>query len=459
MKNKNVFEFLESRGLFRINPSLGRIQDILQDMNLANPPYKIVQIVGTNGKGSTSSFLSALAIEHGLNVGLHTSPHFLSPRERIRINGNICTEALWQKAFMDIVNAGGKDLSYFECITCIAMKIFTEYPVDLAIMETGLGGTWDATTALRADLVLFTSIDKDHEDVLGKTIAEIARDKAGAIRPKTGAISIVQQAHAGNEIANKAAKSDSPVMFVQPQNCDAKTDSFVKTINYPTYPPKLALQGVHQQANSALALAGWRYLVHLNKGKTPHSIISSPELVTEPENKQAEASGLAKAWLAGRLQFIPAQSLNMAGEQDTFLPSLILDGAHNPCGLASLGLSLAQQEIAPIAIIFSCLKDKDVEAMTTHLRSFATGPIFVPPIANNERAMNPKSLAKLIGLNAIPADSMKHALELCMESIRNRMPEVLEATDFKHPLLICGSLYLLSEFYSLFPNTLENPKA
>ena len=163
-----------------MRPGLDRMRAALDRLALRRPPCCVVQIVGTNGKGSTSTMLAALAQAHGLRVGLHTSPHFLSPRERVRLDGAMLPEERWLELANILMQRGGDDLSYFEFVTCLAVMAFAE--ADIAVMETGLGGSYDATTALEADLVVFTPIDLDHQSVLGPFLKDIAADKAGATR-------------------------------------------------------------------------------------------------------------------------------------------------------------------------------------------------------------------------------------------------------------------------------------
>jgi len=159
------------------------------------------------------------------------------------------------------------------------------------------------------------------------------------------------------------------------------------------------------------------------------------------------------------MQQLPAIPAGQSGFSPCALgwPPLLLDGAHNSHSLAALGLSLAREGIAPLAVVFACMGDKDLEAMLPHLRALATGLIVVPPI-DNPRAMPPVELAAQIGLNAVPADSLTGALEIAARHMADRMPEVFDpacTSVRKHPLLLCGSLYLLGEFYALRLDALE----
>jgi dihydrofolate synthase/folylpolyglutamate synthase len=193
----------------------------------------------------------------------------------------------------------------------------------------------------------------------------------------------------------------------------------------------MLLGGGHQRANAALALSAWRFLAR-SRGW--------------PEDKAAELDGLTKAFIPGRLQSVPASPVH--GH-----PDLLLDGAHNPHGMAALGKALAERHIAPAAVIFACLSDKHPEDLAAVLRALSTGPVFVPPIPDHPRALPPRELARIIGLNAIPVGTIQEALALAA----NILPRGSRACPERSPVLLCGSLYLLGYFFRLRPDCLEEP--
>ena len=458
---------LESLGLFRMRPGLDRMQAALDRLNLRRPPCCVVQIVGTNGKGSTSTMLAALAKEHGLRVGLHTSPHFLSPRERVRLDSAMLPESHWLELANTLMQHGGHDLSYFEFVTCLAIMAFAD--ADIAIMETGLGGSYDATTALVADLLVFTPIDLDHQFVLGPFLKDIAADKAGAIRPGVPSLTAAQQPETMAELARVSAERGSPLLDIPP----------ALALPDQTRHP-LGLEGEHQRDNARLALAAWRH-IRDNGPLPPEAYQRLNAALRRTELANLEGRALASAWLPGRFQRVPPLNVPLPAQPEIpsatptgatratdairapyfpcalGWPPLLLDGAHNSHGLAALGHALARRNVAPAAVIFACLADKDTQTMLPHLRALATGPVFVPPIANNPRAMPPKDLAALIGLNAVPAASLSQALKLASAHMAERLPEAFAGQRPDNPLLICGSLYLLAEFYALRPDCLERP--
>lgn len=481
--------YLDGLGLFRMTPGLERIAAMLDRLGLRRPPYTVAQIVGTNGKGSVSAMLAALGKAHGLRVGLHMSPHFLSVRERVRVDGAMLTESAWTALGNALMNAGGEELSYFEFVTALAVLSFAEAGVDLAVMETGLGGAFDATTALEADLVAFTPLGLDHQAVLGPTLRDIAADKAGAIRPGRPAFSVPQPREAWAELTRVAEERQTtlrevPPSYPLPLQGGSAGSAFLDVPPPPVGSgpvPALGLAGLHQYGNARLALAVWRALRKDGPLSSAAREKLSAALAAAPE-EDLEARALAGTRLPGRFQYVPPfprPVLHGAGpvpdngiyrgpEQSESLPEggdffpcslgwppLLLDGAHNGHGLAALGQSLGRAGIAPAAVIFSCLADKDLEDMIPLLRALATGPVFVPPIQNNPRAAEPRELAAAIGLNAVPAASLAGALEQAATHMAQRLPEAFAGARPRNPLLICGSLYLLGEFYALRPDCLE----
>lgn len=413
---------LDRLGMFRIRPELGRLRAVLRTLAPASRPKATVQIAGTNGKGSTSTFLAALGTTHGLSVGLFTSPHFVSFRERIRINGlPVAEEALLYPA-NTIMAAGGDKLTYFEFVTVLAVLLFAN--LDLAVMETGLGGAWDAVTATHADAVAFTPIALDHCRILGDTIEAIATDKAGAIRPRKPVFSAPQPDDAVRVLARRAGEEGCPFTLTDP---DRTLPENIRNGSMP-----LGLAGEHQRINAATALAVWRHIAAASGWRT---------------TPQAELEALTTAFIPGRFQFVPASPKH--GH-----PATLLDGAHNVHGMNALSKALAMTGTAPAAVIFACLEDKVPEDMISLLRIMATGPVFVPPIGHNPRAIPPEHLAKAIGLGAEPVRDMADALARAARHVADRMPHEAASSPRKHPVLICGSLYMLGEFFALRPECL-----
>ena len=430
--------YLDTLGLFHINPSLGSVEAIIRRLRLTRPPFAVIQVVGTNGKGSTSTFLASLCTAHDLKTGLFTSPHFLSPKERILVNGTMLEESQWLGYANAVMAAGGKELTYFEILTVLALVAFQDTGVQVAVLEAGLGGTWDATSATCADMLVVTPVSLDHMAVLGNTVQEIARDKAGAVRSAVPVVSARQDKKASAIFADAARKHGATYSIAAP-------DLPVSITVHPR------LTGAFQQANMALALHAFStFCLHQP---------ALPGLKTIRTTEACIVSGLEKAWIPGRMQRVASRPcLDAAPDfpHATGWPPFILDGAHNAAGLATLGLSLAKEQLSPSAIIFACLGDKEPEIMASHLRTLPPVPIFIPPVPNNARAMDPDTLASLVGLNATACTSLQEALFLASTSRAERLPEHTGDNNTAFPVLVCGSLYLLADFYALRPDCLAD---
>ncbi len=410
---ENVLEHLNSLGLFHMDFALDRMQAGLEALGLATElPYVVVQTVGTNGKGSTSTFLASLGRAHGLTVGLYTSPHFITPLERIRINGKILAPEFWPELANRVIQAA-PTLTYFEFLTALSLLAFQNAGVDIAIMEAGLGGHYDATTAIPAQGVCFVPIELDHQQILGPTISAIARDKAQAMRSGRPAWT---------------APQPPEVLAVLRETARQKNVSLHETAGMPLPNFPLGLNGCHQRSNARTALAVWVDLAaHFNW----------------PVQTKSIAEGLRNAHLAGRFHVL--NSLDK-------LPPLILDGAHNPHGLRALAEALHEADICPAAVIFSCLEDKAISDMLPLLARIAgNAPLLLTTIQNNERAISVERLTShMTRMHSRPVQTMPR-LDIALEAL----PGLIRAASREHPVLICGSLYLLGEFFTLHPAALE----
>jgi dihydrofolate synthase/folylpolyglutamate synthase len=427
-------EHLDRLGQFRMKLGLHRIEHALARLDLLRPPYRLVQVLGANGKGSTATFLASLAAEHGLKVGLYTSPHFLSPQERIRIvdkdGSRPLSDALWLEAANHVGELASTlpeaedSLTYFETLTAMAAWAFVQERVDLAVFEAGLGGRHDATSAFYPELTLFTRIGLDHCAVLGNTIEQIAEDKAGALKPGGRAFSCEQPEAAWRalqaEARSKCARLLPVSQILEPVIEDGRLVRI--RCNEDACPgqsleqPRLGLLGPHQIQNAMTALAGW---VCLAQGAA---------------EEQACLRGLARARIPGRLQRVPAAE---------GLPEILLDGAHNPDGLEALGQALRVLNIVPSAVIFACLADKDLPGMADQVAALGPGPILVPELPDQPRALPAADIAQALEERAPgrvhAARDLGDALARASQSAPGGM------------MLICGSLFLLAEFFKLRP--------
>lgn len=425
---EDVLAHLDGLGLFHMDMGLGRMERALRTLGVSRLPCPVVQVAGTNGKGSTSAFLQSLAMAHGFRTGLYTSPHFLSPTERIRMNSRALPEAAWP-GLANRALAAEPGLTYFELLTVMAVLAFQDAEPDLLIFEAGLGGRCDATTALPADVVCFTPIGLDHQAILGPDIATIAADKADALRPGVfAAVSAPQEADAAEAIRRKAQEWDIPVYTAssQPDQAGILPPHALLPVD-----AELGLAGPHQRVNAQTALLAWSLLCRRQGW---------------PSDPRAIRRGLADAFIPGRLQWVAAR--------DGY-PPFWLDGAHNPHGMTSLLRAVrAMRESdpgrAPAAVVFSCLADKHPEEMAPLVRELAEdNMVLTPTISANPRAARGEELAALLGPKARAVPDLDAALRLVRDDAgRNNAAAGA-------PVLVCGSLYLLTEFFTFFPQALS----
>lgn len=422
----DVLAHLDGLGLFHMDMGLGRMEGALRALGISRLPCPVVQVAGTNGKGSTASFLQSLGMAHGFRTGLFTSPHFLSPAERIRMDRRNLPETAWP-GLASRALAAEPGLTYFELLTLMAVLAFQDAEPDFLIFEAGLGGRYDATTALPADLVCFTPIDLDHQAVLGPDIASIAADKADAMRPGMFAAVSAPQSDAALAALRRRALNLGLPLYTADSGAEPPPLALLPD------DARLGLAGPHQRVNAQTALLAWTLLCRRQGWRTDERTIRR---------------GLAEAFIPGRLHKVPARG---------GLPSFLLDGAHNPHGMRALASALPTlpaPDNAPRAVIFSCLADKHPEDMAHLIRGLAPGrPLLIPTIGHNERAMPGEELARLIGSGARPVADLKTALELL------RAPGAGTDNERAAPILVCGSLYLLTEFFNLFPDALSGPQA
>lgn len=395
----DLADHMDRLGLFHMDLTLDRMERFWSNRGL--PKFPIFHVVGTNGKGSTSTFLCSIARAHGAKAGLFTSPHFLSPRERVQVNRSPLSRDEWVELGNEVMNTeGGSELTYFEFQTCLAILAFERAKVDIAVMEAGLGGKFDATNVFKPYITLYTPIGMDHEKVLGPTLADIAGDKAGAMR------------HGGAAITGTQVDEAMVVLREAAQEVGCRF-MYAVDIASPVDGAALGLMGIHQTANARLALAGWRWYMADNGQRS---------------DMRSETFGLESAFLPGRMQFVEIDG-----------QTLILDGAHNSHALEALGSALNAEDIRPGAVIFACLEDKDAAPMLPLIKGLTDGPVVIP-VMENERAKKAQELCASFGEQARTAESMADALASC------------KGVD--GPVLVCGSLYLLAEFFKLYPTFL-----
>jgi dihydrofolate synthase/folylpolyglutamate synthase len=391
-----------------MRPGLERMEALLDALGHPEERYQLVQVGGTNGKGSVAAMLAAILERAGRRVGLYTSPHLVSFRERIRVDA----EAIPEDAVVDGVEALGTlvarlDASVFEATTALALDHFAREAVDVAVLEVGLGGRLDATTVGRPLATVISAIDFDHQAVLGNTLREIAGEKAAIIRGGV-ALSAAQPPEAADVIARRAAAVGVPLLVagrdlhVDVRSADLDGQRIdCRGGGWRLDDLHLALLGVFQPANALLAVATARALD-----------------VGEP----AIRAGLARAQWPGRFQLVQRA------------PALVLDAAHNPAGARALAASLrAHFGDVRATFVFGVLADKDARGILEGLLPVADRLILTRPAS--ARAADPEALRGSIpaGVRVDCAAGIAEALAL--------------ATRPPRPPIVCvaGSVVLIGD--------------
>ena len=378
-------------------PGLERMDTLMDAMGRPHEALRAVHVAGTNGKGSVSSMIAAIATAAGLNTGLHTSPHLTHVEQRMRVDG-VPAPTEW---LVDAIDQY-RDLfdrvspSFFEVMVALTFRYFADRGVDLAVIEVGLGGRLDGTNVLHPALSVITNIDLDHTDLLGDTLPEIAREKAGIIKPQTPVLSGVTQPDAKATIAEVARAQDVPLYTLRDEVAwwAPKADLFGSIMDVET-PLRdydrihLALAGEHQQANAALALRAAELVVP--------AVQARPDPVHEGLRNVRNLTGFR-----GRLDVLQEQ------------PLIVVDVAHNPAGIAA-GLQTIDAALTQRGgQLYVCMNAVQGKNLPEVARLLAERDAHVIPIpVDTARALSPKDIAdtlRMHGVKVLPARSLAEAL-------------------------------------------------
>ena len=336
-----------------IEPSLERIAVLVDMLGSPQLAYPTIHIAGTNGKTTTSRMIDSLLSAMGLRTGRFTSPHLESVLERIAINGEqiLAADFIYTyndiAAYLDLMDEKFETpLSFFEVITALAFVAFSEFPVDIGIIECGLGGEWDASNVVEADVSVITPIGFDHMNYLGSTLTEIARTKAGIIKEGSSVVLSRQEPEAAVELLKRAQAVGATVaregieFSLSSRALAIGGQLLAITIGEITYDEIfLPLHGKHQAANAATALAA------------VSAFFGGQELDLE-----AVRIGFAAVTSPGRCEIVHRE------------PTIILDAAHNPHGAKALAQTLENEfTFDEIVGIFAAFADKDVEGILREL--------------------------------------------------------------------------------------------
>ncbi len=374
---------------FGIKLGLENIRRLFAALEVPAPNERIIHVAGTNGKGSVCALLDAICRAAGYRTGLFTSPHLVSFRERVQVNGVMISEdevTLGLTKIRALVAAWDPHPTFFEIVTALALDHFRNREVEIVILETGMGGRLDATNATQPVVSVLTPIAFDHEKWLGDSLPKIAFEKAGIIKPGIPVVSALQAEEAAAVIQDRAAACGAPLDVVRQP--------------FDRFP--IALSGTHQRENAGLA-------------------ISALHTAGIAVNESAIEHGLASVAWPARFQRWDART--------------VIDGAHNPAGARILAETWRQVfGDRRATILLAILRDKDIAGICTALEPIAQR-ILLPSI-QSERAVPPEELQRAIcdQLPGLPVAAMPSLAAAWDEA---RLDPAL--------ILICGSLHFAGE--------------
>lgn len=407
---RQLLERIYALGRFGMTPGLERIRPLLRNLGNPQDAFRAIHVAGTNGKGSTASFLAAILQAAGQRVGLFTSPHLTSFSERFRVDAAEISEEQLVVLAERVLAVAPPATTFFEVATALACLYFAEAGVALAVLEVGLGGRYDATNAVDGCLAIITPIALDHCQYLGDTVAAIAAEKAGIIRPGRPVVSAQQEPAAAAVIRDRCRQDGAPLTFAG-EGFSAVWEA--SGLTYHGLHVELSglqpgIGGSYQATNAACALAAAELLV---------------QAVGVTISPAAMAVGIAAARWPGRMELFPGP------------PRLLLDGAHNPAGAVALAHELRQLHYQRLWLVCGVMGDKDAAGILAALLPLATEAVAVTPAI--DRALPATHLAAQIaavGTDCRVGGTVAAGLAL--------VGTLAAADDL---VVVCGSLFVVGE--------------
>lgn len=420
MTYSQSLEFLYSRRAKDMKLGLDHIRELLRRLGHPERTFKSVHIAGTNGKGSTAAMLESVLREAGYRTGLYTSPHLIDLRERIRLNG----DCIPLGEVVDYVarirpHAEETDASFFEILTAMAFLYFSHQQVDIAVIETGLGGRLDATNTLTPELAVITEIGLDHTKILGKKTEAIAAEKAGILKSNVPGVIGSRNTSVKRFYRRIGTEKALDLRFVDDETriehvrCSEQCTRFhLKTGKKKYKNLRMNLLGEHQVENAAIA-------------------VSAAEVLAERGWRIKESNirqGLRKAVWRARLELVQ------------IAPKVLLDSAHNPMGVKRLVHALNRIfRYDRLILVFGVLGDKDYKSMCADLMPLADRIVLTKP--DNDRALDPEQLARLAVFRDKEVTVLKNPADAWTAAVKFA----------RHHDLVCaaGSIYFVGDILHL----------
>ncbi|MGB0768244.1 MAG: bifunctional folylpolyglutamate synthase/dihydrofolate synthase [Phycisphaeraceae bacterium] len=418
--------------------SLDRMRQLLKLLGNPQDGLKIVHVAGTKGKGSTCAMIASMLQGCGYVVGSFSSPHLIDLRERITINGSMVPYNECADLFREIAKVEGKlkggPPTFFEIMTAAALKYFADQAVDIAVLETGIGGRLDCTSVVEPLVTAVTAISMDHTHLLGDTLEAIAKEKAGIFKPGVPALTLKQEDEAAEALSQAALDAgtmlettgdeiDFSYRFEANKELGPHCRVCVNTETSKFEHLAVPLKGEHQAHNCALALAV------LDKLKQHGFHFEEQQLI----------KGLAATELPGRMEFVHDK------------PRVLIDGAHNASSIHALIKSLgAHVQYDSLVMVFGCGQDKDIPGMLEQVALGADKIIFTEA-KGNPRAVETgdllKRFAEVSGKMAQTADNLPDALKLAARAVSR-----------EDLIVVTGSFYLAGEARKFFLDAAGKPR-
>ncbi len=427
MNYEEAWGFLDNLQFFKIKLGLESMSEFLDSVGNPHRGLRFIHVAGTNGKGSVSTTLRTILTKAGYKVGLYTSPHLSCVRERFRIDDRfISEEAFAHQASAIRAALGERQITYFEFATALALLWFAEEQVDVAILEVGMGGRLDATNVVTPLVSVITNVSMDHEQYLGNTLAAVAFEKAGVIKPGVPVVAGVGADDSQAVVAQICEERKAPLYLLGREFEAVRGPEGSWQYRGIDHGHSLGnlhcrLKGGYQIGNAALALAAL---------ETIATIL--------PVNSEAIRQGLLSVTWPGRLEYFclaDGKPVECSADQDPSLRRYLLDGAHNPAGVESLRDALVSEfRYDHLILVWGCMGDKDVAATLIAIAPLAERIIFTRP--ESERSATPEQLAAILAeeerSKAQSAPTVKEALALATG--------MAQSGDL---ICVAGSLYLV----------------
>ncbi|HVU92109.1 MAG TPA: folylpolyglutamate synthase/dihydrofolate synthase family protein [Jatrophihabitans sp.] len=426
------------RGEGHVNPSNERMQQLVELLGDPQRAYRAIHLTGTNGKTSTARMVDELLRAFGVRTGRYTSPHLASVTERIVLDGQPVSDRTFVEGYRELEpylklldERNETPLSFFEIVTALAFSIFADAPIDVAVVEVGLGGTWDNTNVIDGEVAVVTPISLDHMQYLGDTIPQIAAEKAGIIKPEAVAILAAQPAEAAAELLRRAAEVQAAVareglefgvverrvavggQFLTLQGLGGVYDEIF-----------LPLHGAHQAQNAACALAAVEAFFGANGESGALDI-------------EAVRSGFATVRSPGRLE--PIRSA----------PTILLDAAHNPAGLKATLEAVAEAfQFRRLVAVVAVLADKDATGMLELLEPAVDELVITQNASVRGRSADELAAVAvpLFGADRVTVEPrLDDALEAAVRLAEDTGDDILSGTG----VLVTGSVVTVGEARTL----------